>query len=368
MRIRTITCHDVANYGASLQALALQTYLTSLGHDVKIIDYLPEYCKPYNIFNISKESLIYKISKYIPVFRYVGVIRNIYRYYPTRKRKKVFREFKNKYLHLTQHFSTYNELISNPPHADIYIAGSDQIWRTNINNGKDPAYYLQFGESKIKRVSYAASFGIPIITDGCEHLIKTYLESFDAISVRETSGIKILESLNIKGTNVLDPVFLLSSTEWLCLLGKFKYKISEPYILVYDLNHCNKRMPEFTSYYAKKNNLRIVAINDKRKTSYADININDAGPEDFVSLISNAKMVVTDSFHATAISTIMHTPFCVYFELLQAARIKDFLTMIKHEKNLNPSIQSDIYMDWNLIDDILSEKICHSKKFLKDNL
>ena len=95
----------------------------------------------------------------------------------------------------------------------------------------------------------------------------------------------------------------------------------------------------FAQRYAKKNGLKIIAVNDIRETDYADININNAGPAEFVNLIANAQYVLSDSFHATAFSCIMHTPFRVYFDLEQAIRIKDFLKMVEMNYCMNCPIE-----------------------------
>lgn len=370
MTIKIITCHDVVNYGASLQALALQTYLTQTGNEVKIIDYLPQYSIPYNIWNISPASHLYKLSHYFFIVRLFCAIRNWFHYYPTLNRKKAFKAFNNKYLHLTHHYNSYEELVKDPPQADIYIAGSDQIWRTNLNNGKDPAFYLMFGSENTKRISYAASFGISHITNGMDFLIKTYLSKFNAISIREISGLNILNKLGINGTLVTDPVFLLSKERWFNLLEIKNPIIKTPYILVYDLNHQNLENEKirFIKSYAKKHKLKIIAINDIRKTSYADHNINDGSPVDFINLITYAKIVVSDSFHATAFSCIMHTPFRVFFNLPQATRISDFLNIIELSHCMNNYDEKDINIDWNKVQKKLNEAIKKSKCYLDNNI
>lgn len=370
MKIRTITCHDVANYGASLQAFALQTYLSGLGHDVKIIDYLPEYSKPYNFWRVAPSSHLYKPAQYSFLVLIFWAAREYLRMRPTFKRRDAFKAFNQKYLRLTTHYATYAELANNPPEADVYIAGSDQIWRTNLNNGKDPAYYLQFGTENIRRISYAASFGLPRLTDGMDYLIKTYLSALDAISVRESSGLDILTKLKLEGTLVTDPVFLLSRTEWTDLLNIRERKIKDPYILVYDLNkNClAEQKIAFARQYAKAHGLKIVAVNDVRKTPYAQININDGGPADFVNLIANADFVVSDSFHATAFSCIMHVPFRVYFDMPQAARIKDFLNILDLSHCINCPVNSEYEIDWDTIQRILDSKITDAKTYLADNI
>ena len=365
MKIRTITCHDVCNYGASLQALALQTYLEREGHDVRIIDYLPEYSIPYKLWDVSPASHLYKPSKYFFLIKLFWAVRRYFQVRPTFARKEAFKRFNDRFLHLTEHYSSYNELATNPPEADMYIAGSDQIWRTNLGNGKDPAFYLQFGNRDTKRVSYAASFGLPYLTEGMEYLIKTYLSQFDAISVREKSGVEILKSLELEGNLVTDPVFLLSKDLWNEILEIKKRKIDVPYLLVYDLNgRCmhNEKL-SFVKEYAKIHKLKVVAINDIRSTKYAQLNVNDASPEDFVNLIQYADIVVSDSFHATAFSCIMNTPFRVFFDRPQAARIKDFLDMVELSDCINNNdLQTNI--DWNKTNAILSQFVFKSKQYL----
>ena len=370
MKIRTITCHDVANYGAALQALALQTYLEKQGHDVRIIDYVPEYIKPYDIWSVHPASHLYKPSKYFFAFRLFWAVRKYIHIRPTLKRLEAFKGFNSRYFKLTRHYSSYGELSNDPPAADVYIAGSDQIWRTNMNNGKDPAFYMQFGDKKVRRISYAASFGLPHLTDGMDYLVRTYLSGIDAISVRESSGVGILERLGLQGSLVVDPVFLLTKKEWTELLCLKNPLTEEPYLLVYDLNRGN--MPEekrtFARKYAKEHGLKIIAVNDIMETGYADVNINDAGPAEFVSLVANARFVLSDSFHATAFSCIMHTPFRVYFNLKQAARIEDFLEMVGAGHCMNCRVEEECSIDWEMVQNVLDGKIKESKEFLAKNL
>ena len=95
MKIKTITCHDVYNYGASLQAYALQTYLTSIGHDVEIIDYLPDYISGrYKFFNILPNSRLYKYAIKNKLFYFLCCLYQVKRKYSTYGRKKVFDSFK----------------------------------------------------------------------------------------------------------------------------------------------------------------------------------------------------------------------------------------------------------------------------------
>ena len=119
MKIKTITCHNVYNFGASLQAYALMTYLTSQGHQVEIIDYMPDYIRK----NLSLWAIGPKWNRNIFIkcafYCYVIPIRIM-----QSKSRKKFDKYTRKYLHLTQRYNSFQELLNNPPEADIYFCGS----------------------------------------------------------------------------------------------------------------------------------------------------------------------------------------------------------------------------------------------------
>lgn len=110
--------------------------------------------------------------------------------------KRAFDNFTVTYLPLTQRFETSEELKQNPSVADIYVAGSDQIWNTGSMNGRTPGYYLDFGSAK--KISYAASFAVSKFEDEWKPFVKQMLSHFDHFSVREKTGLKILQDLGIE--------------------------------------------------------------------------------------------------------------------------------------------------------------------------
>ena len=154
----------------------------------------------------------------------------------------------------------------------------------------------------------------------------------------------------------------------MCIRDRVKEPIiSEPYLLVYDLNKgcMAEEKQAFVRMYAKKKCLKIVAVNDSMETRYAQVNINNAGPEEFVNLIANANFVLSDSFHATAFSCIMQTPFRVYFNFEQAVRIRDFLEMVGVGQCMNSKVDEDYAIDWKRVKAILDGRIKESKEYLK---
>ena len=148
MKILTITCHDVYNFGASLQAYALQHYLEELGHEVEIINYRPGYLyKKYDWKSFTSKKFDKLNSFFVTRWMFRIAKWSYLRF--SLGRKKCFDEFTKNYLKLTDKtYYTFEELKMNPPCADIIIAGSDQIWNPLFPNGKDPSYYIDFALSQ----------------------------------------------------------------------------------------------------------------------------------------------------------------------------------------------------------------------------
>lgn len=307
--IKTITCHDVYNFGASLQAYALQHYIESLGNQVEIIDYRPSYLyKKYDWKAFTSK----KYAKFNSIFLTKWMFRCLKWTYLrfSLGRKRCFDDFTKKYLHLTQTtYYTFQDLKQNPPHADIIIAGSDQIWNPLFPNGKDPSYYIGFALPCTKRISYAASFSVDNIPSSQKEFAKQQLSQMNRISVREYQGLEILNELKIQGgTKVLDPIFLLDKEEW----TKFMHKYNDKnYILIYDFEG-NSILKKTALFLKKKYNWKIYSINDALPRLYADKNFTNVGPKDFLGLIHNCSVFLSNSFHGTAFSIYFNKPFFVF--------------------------------------------------------
>lgn len=365
MKIKTITCHDVYNYGASLQAYALQSYLKSIGHEVEIIDYIPDYLSGrYKFFNILPSSRLYKYARKNKFFYFLCCLYQVRRKYSTFARKKEFDLFKKKYLQCTRIYKNYQELKSDPPIADIYIVGSDQVWSCTSDIGKDPAFYLDFGNQTTKRYSYAASFGQSKLIKENIDFVTTELKKFDSISVRESTGLDILHELKLDGINVVDPVLLLSQRQWNDLITSDRL-VKGNYILIYDLYHSDNDIKNASCKLAKDNGLKIVSINSRTALNYADINISNAGPIEFLNLLKYCSYCFTNSFHATAFSVIFQKPFFVFNRHDNVSRIKDFLSIICLTHCLNP-ISINVHFDYDMINKRLQKEIDKSKFFLEN--
>lgn len=306
MKIKTLTTYNVYNYGASLQAYALQQYLINQGHDVEIINYQPEYLRrKYDYRWVNPES---KMSKYA-LTRFIYRIMKFLQRQTTLKRKAAFDNFTNNMLRQTKiKYLDYSELKKNPPEADLYIVGSDQIWNVFYETGRDDAFFLDFVR-KGKKASYAASFSYINIDDENKKRIKRLLDDFTAVSVREYQGVDILKEIGVESKWVLDPVFLLSKEEWKTIMSPFNKK--EKFLLVYDFEK-NESLKKFAIKYAKEHKLKIYSINDTYPLLYADKNFNNAGPVDFLTIIYNCDAFVSNSFHGTAFSIMFNKPVFVF--------------------------------------------------------
>jgi len=359
--IKTITCHDVYNFGASLQAFALQKYLEKLGHDVEIINYKPDYLT-FNIWAIGprwSKNIFLKLL----YFAYVVPKRLL-----LKKRRRKFDSFTKTKLKLTSKtFRSIDELIKDPPFANIYFAGSDQIWNTILPNGKDPSFYLEFAPIGSIRASYAASFAVPEISPEFAGFVKNKLERLDFISVRESTGLKILQDLGIKkGTVVVDPVFLLDKKEWEELSNSVS---NDKYIFIYDQEN-NKFIKQTALSLKKKYNLKIIAIEALYPFLYADKRITDAGPEDFLGLIKNCEICLTNSYHCLSFSLIFHKNFIVFTRsrMNVNSRMMDLLNYLGLSSRITDS-EANITdlggIEYSIVDDLLNKRKIESVEFIQ---
>ncbi len=369
MKICTITCHNVYNYGATLQTVALYQYLKSCGYEVEIIDYRPSWLnRRYNLWmrggkwkrrSVFVQLLYYFLFVPLRHVKWKGMRR--FDTYSLKNFKTTAREYHD-----------FRELSLDTPIADVYIVGSDQVWNPETSGYFDPAFFLGFvPEGKIK-LSYAASFGVSDIVPELRPILKSYLSSFTGISVRESIGLKILESSGImNATTTVDPVFLLDSALWSSMAAK---RVSDvPYLLVYDFEN-NPMIEKIVKNYAETNNYKIYSVNNYSKTHFADMDFNETGPDVFLSLIIHAESIFTNSFHATAFSIIFRKNFYVFnrihseinsriLNILELCNLSDRL--ITDDESIPAKVEDERFQD---AISRLSPCIQASKDFLKTNI
>lgn len=363
MKIKTITCHDVYNYGASLQAYALMHYLEIKGHEVEIIDYKPDYLSRH--YQLRVANPVYDK----PIVKYIYLLAKLYPYLRSLKRKRLFDEFRNKYLKLTSiRYQSNEELKKNPPIADLYLAGSDQIWNTLFPNGKDSAFYLDFVPQRKIRASYAASMATDKVASGWEKFVSEKVMNLDQIAVREETAVSALKQIGVtKNISVVcDPVFLLSSDDWKKFIKDSLPIVKSNYILVYDFDR-NNNIKEIAQYIAKKEGLKIIPIGITSFGARANYT-NSIGPIEFLNLVYYAKCVISNSFHATAFSIIFQKPFYVVRrkESLNT-RMQDLLKRLSLTERLISSTEDikSLNIDYQAIQDVIQNHTFTGKEFLK---
>lgn len=360
----TLTTYDVYNYGASLQAYALQQYLISQGLESELINYQPEYLRRKYDYNwVNPESALSKFWITRVAYRIMKYLQR----QTTMGRKNAFDTFHKKFLKQTRPYYNYKELAMDPPKGDLYIVGSDQIWNTFYEAGRDGAFYLDFVKEGIK-ASYSASFSYTEISKEWEGKISEWLKDFKSIAVREYHGVDILKRMGIDGCWVLDPVFLLPIEQWKEIMTSVNN--NDPYLLVYDFES-NKEIKRFCKEYAKKKGLKIYSINDTYPRLYADKNFSSAGPREFLSLIYNCDVFVSNSFHGTAFSIIFNKPVFVFNRNRHKvnSRMESLTKMFDISDCIIPEgFNTEEYIrmkfDFEKINSILKRELENSKNFL----
>lgn len=352
------------NYGAVLQAFALQKYLQEQPEtEVEIIDFTtPAHLEDHKIFQKQKGTNLLSIIAYY--------LFTLLRYRQLKRRVSRTWDFKKQYFHFTRRYSSMKDVIENHPKEDIYITGSDQVF--NPNAKYVPVYYLDFDKGNGKKVAYAPSFGISEFSEDITAKIEGYIKDFDYLSCREPAGAEYLKS--ITGYNVpvvVDPVLLHGAEEWSKIAISPSYK--KDYIFIYDLNGA-ENLVKIAKNIQKHTHLPIVCLTRNRMKKYTvDKQIYDAGPAEFIGWIEKASFVVTDSFHGTVFSLIFGREFFTFIALEKtSARIKNILSQVGFEDRIvtKDELKTFNYLSFDKIKnaDILSYLSQNSKDYIQSFL
>lgn len=330
--IGIITFHKYSNPGTVLQALALQDAVEALGYHAELIDFEAR-------VNRSKWQYLSSHVLRIPIY-----LRYYEKYYLQKKynfkiieKSQLSNAFHDQYLHLgSRKYNSSQELCDNPPVYDGYVVGSDQTWNPNVSNNPD-AFYLTFVKEREKCGSYAPSIAVNRLSREQELRAGRLLEHIQWLSCREKQGAEIIRRITGRDTaNVLDPTLLLDDRAW----RNYEKRYTAPanYILQYILGE-SKEHREYVKHLSEKLKLPVINIS----TTYLDWKsgkVSICGPDEFIWLIDNASLVCTDSFHGTAFSVNLNTPF-VSFERYKKnkaksenSRLYDFLSMLGIEKKI----------------------------------
>lgn len=353
MKIGIMTFHRAANYGAVLQAYALQFYLTKMGNETKIMDYR---CKPIENVHSPFYFLYIKGLK--------NRIRQFLRWPVKLHKKKIFNHFLKTKIALSARAGKRNKETLLQEEYDVVIAGSDQIWNPDLIKG-DTAYLLDFVPNDTVKISYAASFGVDSLDRKNTELYTKYIGRFDKLSVREKQGIAIAASLCNKAViHTLDPTFLLRKEEWESFMAVPEY---DNYILLYMIRY-SENLIKIAKRLAEEKGKQLIFISDSMRRKKGIRYVTSATPEEWTGLFHNAACVVTNSFHGAAFSVNFNKSIILEIsdsEQNGNARITSLLDSLAIEYHCQDSIidlSGDI--DWKSVNAMLGKLREGSYQFL----
>ena len=349
MRTAILTYSKAYNYGAVLQAYALQKVIQRMGHDCKLIDYhCPGVDGQYS-YRFPKNFLDIKIN--------AGL-------FLSREKRKEIDKFRRK-MDFTDPYSREN-IAEAAALFDRFIVGSDQVWN-GICTNDDPSFFLDFITEPYKKNSYAASFGKgkTDLSENQKDTYRKYLSDFYRISLREESGSAIVKALTGRSAPVmLDPVFLLPKKEW----ESFTTKKDEGYVYIFQYVS-NEKAIALAKEIADRQGRKLLISSSCLKSRHYGQTVKPKGIEGFLSDIRNAGLVITDSFHCAAFSTIFQRPF---FAALREndpsnTRLENLLSSFEiHNRIYSPeNAERDEPIDYKKIEMLLEKRIMDSMKFLE---
>ena len=357
MKIGIITFQNAVNYGAVLQTYALQETLKTLGASPEIIDY-----------QCTKINNMYAPFPKVKSIR--SLISNIVWYKRKKKKKIAFESFENKYFNLTdKKYFSKKELEKTNNIYDIFISGSDQIWRSESSDS-DTTYFLDFVKNRNKKYSYAASFGSDKIEDEIKEKYKKLLSDYKTLSVREEQGKKIIANLLQKEARVdLDPTFLVEKDRWQKIQKNPTEK--EKYIVLFIIKKSEKIF-RFAEKLAEKTGYKLIYISNDRKKEVNAKYVGGISPEEWLGYFNNAEYIVTNSFHGVAFSIILNKKFFLELQPYPAkanARLENIMdTFNLRDREIVNGDNKNIYkdIDYNTVNKKIDESKKNSINYLKD--
>lgn len=355
MKIGILTQHFLLNYGGIIQNSALQQVLLKLGHDPLTFEHDTCYSRTRWFLRSAKHVLKNHSLKGLPVYpTYQGRIgnKNFIKFVLKNIRSVTVNDFTPD---LTQKYG-----------LDAYVVGSDQVWRPAFNLGPRLGnMFLDFAGDDVKKISYAASFGCKEweYTEEQERMCGKLAKRFDAISVREASGVDLCkEHFGVDATLVLDPTLLLNKEDY----GKVCHDVpkKEKHIFVYSLV-VSEGVLAVAEKVAEAMGLSIIVKQAGRKVKKEDT------IEDWFAEFRDADYVVTDSFHGMVFSIIFNKPFSI---VMNPSGGNDRYLSLLSQLGLMERIVSDELqpvfsaIDWSDVNHRLTELRKASFEFLKTNL
>ncbi|MBO4840471.1 MAG: polysaccharide pyruvyl transferase family protein [Bacteroidaceae bacterium] len=348
------------NFGSSLQAYAGKTILESVGYDCQLVA-LKSIVKGRDI----------RLKKLITIlFRSVMLRKEkggkSLKTYQSGYRKELIGDSASRFEKFTEEqlkpkYCSWSELKRMAKQCDTCFAGSDQIWNSSTLY-VDPLYYLRFASAE-KRIAFAPSLGRDFVARYNNKKMAQWISEFAHLSSREDSGVRIIKELTGReATQLIDPTLMVDGETWKKRLD-IKYK-KDNYILAYFLDKPSEKAKNTIKLLKEALGCKVIGIPYRfNDMTYCD-EIVPSGPFEFVELVNNAKCVITDSFHGTAFSINLHTPFYTYGRNYgtaesQNSRVVSILKMMKMEDRFEPV---DAVGELSNISFVYSEKVLNEER------
>ena len=358
MKIGILTFHNAYNYGAVLQAYALQCFLEREGHQVEIVDYHNQ--------KIDQSYVIFRYRKFIRL----NLIKAIYSLLNSIFRHTLYSRFKRnvkKGLYLSKRVYELNDTpIKN---KDVIIVGSDQLWNKKLTGLYDPFYWAEFTkQSNVKAITYAVCMNSDSLTEEDFSIIKEKLQNFSSLSVREDSLACLLKPLTSTPIHIsLDPTLMVERTLWVNLIKNEKMPLDAPYILVYAILE-RQKVIENAKRFASSHNMKMIIMSPIAEVIPFNNYYQPSSPLGFMNAIAHASYVITSSFHGLAFSVIFHKEVYVMGDSGRNQRMNSLLNILGIEGRFVSEIEEadTSTIDYELVDTKLNLLRIDSQSYLKE--
>lgn len=372
MKIAILTQPLRFNFGGILQNYALQTVLLRMGHEVVTLD--PRR-NQFSWWEYPLFTLRHIAARYLKGYKDANLFAEYNKDKEIRKIGVNTFKFIDKYISRKTFTNLSNEMTSKD--CDAIVVGSDQVWRPKYNRNLSNMYLDFTSGWHIKRIAYAASFGTDEIeyTDEQIDECRKLLSVFDAVSVREKSGITLCkEVFGVDAVHVLDPTLLLDAADYMMLVDAYPPAGVSGNLYYYILDNSEENA-KLIQDYAKEKGLKPFTCNSKAADHHNKHTVEEKiqlPVEHWLQGFNQAEYVITDSFHACVFSILFKKQFFVYANAERGlARYKSLFNMLGIEDRFVNKVD-DIYeigdIDYNIVYEKLDSLRTNSLVFLRNSL
>lgn len=362
MKTGIVTFHEANNYGAVLQAYALQENLHNEGADAEFIR-LSEHASASVPAPAPPRPASPDLEARLKKYPRLALKRDEMAEH-REKRARLFDAFREEYLRLSRPYASHERSALGAAY-DRFVVGSDQVWNYEIF-GKDQRYFLPFAPDG-KKTAYAASFGLSGLPEQLHGYYAKHLRSFASISVREKSGQALVKSLIGRDVPLcLDPTLLPGREMWTAFASRGRE--TGPRILLY-LIDSDMELIAFAEKLAAARNLPIKLITASLQARLGARHWSDTGVVDFVSQFMQAEEVLTDSFHGLAFSLIFRKNFHISSLVTQTPRYGRLHTLLELTglQDRVGVVAKKSPIDWLRVEKRLEAERATSLSFLREN-